>query len=149
MVKHHPDNLVRVHGIMRLAVKYDVEVVRGEIIKRIEADWPSTFDEWSRREREMKGCNYHKFPEPAAAVRFAMEFDCPRILRAALYELARVTTLTEWNPPNQLGRPARWSLLDAADFRRVLKGQKHFSAIALKALQEWRTIPILCIRRYS
>lgn len=62
---------------MQLAVNYKVEVVRGEIIKRIEDDWPLTATEWLRREYERQGRTYNELPEPGSAIRFAMDFNCP------------------------------------------------------------------------
>lgn len=134
---------------MKLAVKYDVEVVREEIIRRISADWPQTFYEWERRENEIKELrlsgpyswrefhHYLLYPEPAAAVRFALEFDCPSILPATYYELARVHGMEEWNPSQEsetaCTRPARWSLLEASDLRKILAGQKRF----IESWQEW------------
>ena len=64
------------------------------------------------------------FPEPASAVMFAREFGCPEILPAAFYQLARTPITRDWDSVDDspTARPARWALVDSADFRRFVTG---------------------------
>ncbi|KAI0094329.1 hypothetical protein BDY19DRAFT_860944, partial [Irpex rosettiformis] len=90
----------KVEGIMRLAVKYDIQPIRTVILRHIESEWPQTLLEWEQRHKEQSELQLtdveehddtflgRRFPDPALAVRFGMEFDCPKILPAAFYELA-------------------------------------------------------------
>lgn len=91
-------------GVMRLAGKYEIDTIRGLIVKHIEADWPQTLEDWDAHQAERAAAaqayidNKDKkfkdkyfdevYPEPVAAIRFALEFDVPRILPAAWYQLA-------------------------------------------------------------
>ena len=62
-------------------------------------------------------------PEPASAIRFAVEFGCEEILPAAFYQLARTSIGDDWDAPYRLLHcPARWSLLTGDDFHRYVLG---------------------------
>lgn len=150
LVRLNPDTPLKVHGIMRLAVKYQMDVVRTIIARHIEADWPSTLAEYERCYVEMRKLilseppedptkakyDYALFPEPASAIRFTMEFDCPSILPAAFYELARGGELLKWDTTklNRFdSRPARWQLLQSGDLLRLLRGKQYL-------LRQWGAI---------
>lgn len=91
-------------GVMRLALKYEIDTVRALIVKHVEADWPQTLEEWDAhqaekgsaaqayvdsKDKKFRGKYFDDaYPEPVAAIRFALEFDIPRILPAAWYQLA-------------------------------------------------------------
>ena len=71
-------------------------------------------------------------PEPAAAIRFARDFDVPSILPFAFYVLAGISQYKDWDEDRKddvgrpiitasLGRTARWKLLDAVDYRTLVK----------------------------
>ena len=84
---------------------------RSRIVRHFEADWPRTLAEWDRLEAEIdymmeehqddKNEDYYgrvdglfldqRLPEPAAAIRLALEFGIPSILPAAFYTLAQTT----------------------------------------------------------
>lgn len=144
-------------GIVRLATKYQIDALRERLIQHVIADWPTTLAEWDRQQavfeeiREqvdvqrkelppdmrksgnanMKGPFYvDRIPEPAAALAFAREFDCPQILPAVYYRLAIADTDDDWEPHD--GRNwmlyeghdvVRWSLLTVEEIRRMLHGR--------------------------
>ncbi|KAI0791191.1 hypothetical protein C8Q75DRAFT_805551 [Abortiporus biennis] len=94
--RHDPDMPVKATKLMRLAEKYEVESVQKIIINHIKSEWPRNVYEWDVLQQEIKNVarNYDEceapdindmFSKPAAALRFAMEFDCPSILPAVLY----------------------------------------------------------------
>lgn len=103
-------------GTLRLATKYQVDALRSRIVRHFEADWPRTLAEWDRLESEIDSMmeehqdekNLEDFnqvdglflderlPEPAAAIRLAIEFGIPSILPAAFYTLARTTPDWHW-----------------------------------------------------
>lgn len=87
---------------------------------------------WNAKSRT----DYALFPELASAIRFAMEFDCPRILPAAFYELARGGDIVDWDQDNlnvDEYRPAHWNVLHAEGLVRVLKGRQQI-------LRKWKSI---------
>ncbi|KAI0746215.1 hypothetical protein C8Q80DRAFT_1271149 [Daedaleopsis nitida] len=63
-------------------------------------------------------------PEPASAIRFALEFACPEILPAAFYTLSRINIEHDWDGGgcDRWARPARWSMLQGRDFIVLLRG---------------------------
>ncbi|KAI0697577.1 hypothetical protein BC835DRAFT_1337785 [Cytidiella melzeri] len=136
-----PETPEKVQGIMRLAFKYDIEALRMVIIRHIEADWPKTLEEWRKRQDEKKAfiedCQKETpsyldipFPEPASAIRFAIEFNIPSILPAAFYELA----VAESNSPF-----IQWNCLSTADLLRVVAGK---SIMAEQLVQHINTIEL-------
>lgn len=147
---------LKVWGIMKLAVKYDVAMLRTIIARHFESDWPRTLAEWEKQDARflsntrLSECkmdnwdnngtlisktpiDYSMLPEPALAIRFAMEFNCPSILPAAFYHLSQVSPLTDWdiasrtfepnNPPIRTRPSARWSMLEPPDVFRLLTGK--------------------------
>lgn len=131
---------LKVQGIMRLAVKYEVETIRGTILKHVESEWPHTLEEWERRHNEREGERMvvsdpalddeeENYPDPALAVRFGLEFDCPKILPAAFYDLATAYGPRPW--PGTWDPSITWNCLQAADLIEVIAGQK---ALAFKSM---------------
>ncbi len=126
---------------MRLAVKYEVETIRGTILKHVESEWPQTLEEWERRCNEREGertivsdpafeKEEENYPDPALAVRFGLEFNCPKILPAAFYDLA-----TARGPMPQLGTwgpPISWECLRAADLLGLIAGQKALAIMSME-----------------
>ncbi|KAI0697579.1 hypothetical protein BC835DRAFT_755422 [Cytidiella melzeri] len=131
LTRFSPDTPILVQGIMRLAVKYDIESIRTMIIRHIEADWPHTLQDWERRQHdkaksllfdssdsdsEHHAVLYDRFPEPASAIRFVMEFGCPAILPAAFYELAVA-------PDVDFSSGIRWGCLHTTDLLTLVAGK--------------------------
>ena len=144
--------------ILKVAEKYEVKTVKPVIAQQLRADWPTTLAEWLRLEadideavtmdatrlNEFSGERFiDLFPEPAAAIRLALEHNIPEILPAALYTLARVNfkddfdkwQLDEWKYWNDLSddgenptwdclRTARWSQLDKEGLYCLLLGRE-------------------------
>lgn len=79
------------------------------------------------------------YPEPASAIRLAVEFGLPGVLPAAFYQLAITDPSADWDEYRDVsdpaaawehqcalangGRTARWGLLDRADLMRFLRGR--------------------------
>lgn len=128
-------------GVMRLAGKYEIDSLRALIVKHIESDWPQTLEDWDAHQAERTAAaqayidNKDKkfkdkyfdevYPEPVAAIRFALEFDVPRILPAAWYQLATTDAKAHLDYDTVRQQPslrlfsapcspkARWQLLQA------------------------------------
>ncbi|PIL26918.1 hypothetical protein GSI_10056 [Ganoderma sinense ZZ0214-1] len=145
-----PNTPIAVAPTIRIADKYLVDGLHRYLVQKVQDDWPFTLEDWDRREAEieaMRQAKYisgapsssssqppslaHAVPEPASAIRFALEFGCPSILPAAFYQLARTHVMKDWdNPRSYVARtdlPARWTLLDAADLLRFLRGTAQIS----------------------
>ncbi|KAI0685438.1 hypothetical protein C8T65DRAFT_712639 [Cerioporus squamosus] len=127
-----PDTPVVLGGVIRIADKYLIEPLRDRLIKQVPTDWPTTLQEWDRFDAEIsaiqKGdktvCDL--IPEPVSAILFAQEFDCPRMLPAAFYQLSRINYAHVWqnaDRPRLAKVPvARWSLLDKDNLVRCMHG---------------------------
>lgn len=128
---------------LRLANKYLIEPLRDHLIKTVVRDWPLTLHDWDRHQAEicaLLNLSHYKFllvgawaipygpkvPEPASAIRFALEFGCLDILPAAFYTLSRISIEHDWDNDgyDHWARPARWSILQARDFIVLLRGAK-------------------------
>ena len=126
---------------MRLAVKYDVEMIRTIILRHIESEWPQTVLEWEQLQREKlpdptmplitedwKPSNVDRYPDPALAVRFSVEFNCPEIVSAAFYQLA-----TE---PDMRSKNIAWESLQALDLFMIIAGKNALAAHREKTAME-------------
>ena len=73
----------------------------------------------------------HAVPEPASAIRFAVEFGCPSIFPSAFYQLVRTDVSSDWDDPRlYVGRSVlsvRWTLLEGQDFLRHIQGGEQLS----------------------
>ena len=153
VLKHYdPDFPVAVAGLMRLATKYQVDSLCKRIANHLEQQWPKTLEEyaqlqstreaaWDIRTRFRTPPVYASFPEPAAAISLAVEYNIPSILPAAFYALAMSNPeLNAWDCALESSfqydktRPARWSLLDKGSLLRCYQGKhtlsKKFASIA-------------------
>ncbi|KAI0749140.1 hypothetical protein BC629DRAFT_1598923 [Irpex lacteus] len=120
LTPRHPDTPLRLYSPTKLATKYKATSVLTAITTRIEQDWPHTLADWLARQEEKKDVQAilhpygyvdpkkakpleeYSFPEPASAIRFAMEFDYPGILPAAFYELAIASDAQHREPSGSL-----------------------------------------------
>ncbi|CAL1702993.1 unnamed protein product [Somion occarium] len=115
-----PDNPIHVVGLTRLAIKYEIEVLRDAIFQQIAADWPEDLASWDARIAEEKLCqealsldheSYDKdtldeiFPEPAAAINFGLEFGVHSMLPAAFYRLATIPAHQDWDVYRNMDHP--------------------------------------------
>ena len=73
-------------GAMSLALKYDVESLRKEIVRQFSSAWPHTLEDWDvlEKKREMFGNDMPRL-DPAAAIRMARIADMPEVLPLAYY----------------------------------------------------------------
>lgn len=134
---------------MRLATKYQIETVRKRVVEILHDSWPRTYEQWRRFESEISvvreihgdrldhlvdGKSFdERIPEPAAAIRFARDFDVPSILPFAFYTLAGISQSNDWDVARKadsrkrslaaavMERTARWSHLDIVDYRTFVK----------------------------
>lgn len=93
-----------------------------------------------------------RFPEPASAIRIARLYNIPDILPAAYYELFSIDDVQhDWDGLRKpdaehslhlqnLGRTARWQLLDAADLIRLIRMQQKFCEIESSAKSDFASI---------
>ena len=113
---------------MRLAVKYDVETIRTIILRHIESEWPQTALEWEQLQtqkfpnsslshitEDWRPVPLDRYPDPALAVRFGVEFNCPEIVSAAFYQLA-----TE---PDIRSKKIAWESLQTSDLFMIIAGK--------------------------
>ncbi|KAJ7648500.1 hypothetical protein B0H17DRAFT_958921 [Mycena rosella] len=134
---------INVRRTLAMATKYEMEPLRERIVAQLEADWPTSVAEWDRLGTEVRALRWEhstsggytvddlylddRLPEPGAAIRLAMDFNIPKILPAAFYHLSRLSIDADWlefrKNRERLGleRTARWDLLEAGDFKLLLK----------------------------
>lgn len=146
MRRHDPDLPLEVRGILSLANKYQVELLRERIVGYLESEWPTSALEWVRQretERSLQDATSSFFNnlsqpdeagdyflEPASAIRLAHDFNISSILPAAYLRLARADPTIDWDtemqPPHarQVPRGARWKLLDSSDMLRLVQGKQ-------------------------
>lgn len=103
------DTPLTVSPVVRIANKYLVDGLRAYIVSKVKEDWPPTLEDWDTHEAEIEARRSVKttsdkrassskpfaqsVPEPASAICFALEFGCPEILPAALYQLTRMYSM--------------------------------------------------------
>lgn len=145
--RYDPDLPINLRGILSLAGKYQIDSIRSLIVKHLEADWPTDLLGWYKLKAELKsqhdfrhGCDdgngipaERHFPEPASAIRLAIDFDIPSILPAAFYRLAISDVSISWpelGPDSDEGQlSARWDLLHGSDWRCLVRGKKRLLEI--------------------
>ncbi|KAF7791090.1 hypothetical protein EIP86_002051 [Pleurotus ostreatoroseus] len=131
---YDPELPLNIMGVLKLANKYDVVVVRSAIVSCLTKAWPQTLEEYDRLELLIQdsihqccrsshgmlhGFNVYKgFPEPASAVYLGIECRVPEILPAAFYRLALTDSTRSWDESGDksstLARyeyPAKWHLI--------------------------------------
>ena len=143
--------------LLKVSEKYQVDVVKRFVVAHLENDWPLSITEWSTQHAQLKQIEtLHAtsadpiadglkpddiFPEPAAAIRLAVDYSIPSILPAAFHCLSTINVEDDWDrhrsgswlfgaqgtesaPPIPfLRRTARWSLLDRDNVYRLLIGR--------------------------
>ncbi|KAF8121087.1 hypothetical protein EV363DRAFT_1366836 [Boletus edulis] len=134
---HYPELIT---PILDLSRKYGIDRIQAQIVRHLESDWPQTLSDWDKVERDIAAIRGDSdtdriddyFPEPAAAIKVAHQFDIPSILPAAFYHLSRLSVLDDWDKThadpsidiqNPTRRTARWGLLSGKDYRCLLLGK--------------------------
>ena len=138
--------------VMKLASKYEMDVLRKRIVALVEDTWPCSFKQWllfraqinvirdtymAADRRLIYGKDFSEsVPEPAAAVRIARDFDIPSVLPCAYYTLACISFDHDWDrnewreSPLALGLAfARWRMVDWVDMGRILRGRRELIRI--------------------
>lgn len=148
--------------LLDIAAKYQVDSVRPLVVDRIIEDWPTTLFRWLQQQAEVSTVVKiydagediapddpfdSLFPEPAAAIRMALDHNIPSILPAAFYALAQIDFKNDWdrwrnskwpfeqedcdddNPLLHTSiyfqeRTAQWSLIDKDSFYRLGLGKQ-------------------------
>ncbi|KAH9948101.1 hypothetical protein B0H21DRAFT_735373 [Amylocystis lapponica] len=165
-----PNTPFLIRGILRLAVKYDMNPLRARILEHWAADWPRTLADWDHfesdialmkarydnaRDGKLDGLFFDDhFPEPALAIRVAQDFGCTDILPAAYYRVACVSVKHDWTRARAAEAPltvtsplvrgeftARWELLDHADLVRVLAAREFLSSTFFHLADALKTDP--------
>ncbi|KAI0079867.1 hypothetical protein K474DRAFT_1769979 [Panus rudis PR-1116 ss-1] len=96
-----------VSGILRLANKYVIELLRKKAVAHLSIAWPSSLDSWDAREdfgriyemSENKSRGY-LYPSPIDVIKLAREIDEPSLLPSAFYDLSRYS-FTQIYEPNE------------------------------------------------
>ncbi|KAF8548168.1 hypothetical protein OG21DRAFT_1471559 [Imleria badia] len=141
-----PNYPALVTPILDLSRKYGIDRMYAQIVRHLESDWPQTLKDWDKLEKEIEIESTtsnsdveridNSFPEPAATIKLARQFDIPGVLPAAFYHLSRISILDDWDKThadpsicirNLTKRTVRWGLLSATDFRCLLLGKAEFA----------------------
>ncbi|KAF8482877.1 hypothetical protein DFH94DRAFT_730257 [Russula ochroleuca] len=120
-------------GILRLALKYDCEPLRDQMINVLRHAWPQYLIDWDflqKRTEDLevaylrRECFDMSFahPEPARTLRLAMDCNVVDILPVVFYDLMRVHEVIAANPW-EIFRRADLSVLTAEDLRRLAHGR--------------------------
>ena len=142
--------------MLKVAEKYQVDTVKRFVTAQMERDWPTSIFEWATQRAELSHVEMldslgmtsvdgpypdDVFPEPAAAIRLAVDYGIPSILPAAFYCLSTIGIEDDWDryrggpwlfgeqknqstsPICTLRRTARWSLLDKDILQRLFIGR--------------------------
>jgi len=140
--RRHPMNPDNLRPAMTLAMKYNIISIKDDIVAKMMADWPSSLHEWDDWEYGIQQLQtrYDHFcesirdhvPEPASAIRFALDFHIPAILPAAFYVLSRTDVMHDWYQDGNdeykcwgnWRYSARWKDLSAQDLLCLIRGQR-------------------------
>lgn len=140
--RHDPDVPPAVSGVIRLADKYLIEPLHRRLVREVRGAWPTTIIDYDIKQAEIESVSVlplnarlkyggrlaDVIPEPASAILFAQEFNCPEILPAAFYTLSLIPVAHDWDDGQldwelQRYEPlARWSILDRENLVRYLHG---------------------------
>lgn len=108
-----------------MAHKYDMTEVSKEIAKELNAQWPTTLQQWDAAltyrdstpvESKAGTVRIIKYPEPASVISFCRKFNLRGCRAAALYALSTIPFKDEWNGKAEKNG-ARWNLLSLKDYR--------------------------------
>ncbi|TFY73469.1 hypothetical protein EWM64_g10543, partial [Hericium alpestre] len=151
--RYDPNTPIIVKPLLMLATKYEIEHLRSTIIQQLEEDWPQILGAWDILELEIEAKTAHSrqqyliglfdppdlcFPEPAAAIQLARQYNIHSILPAAFYHLSCLGVDSDWSQTHvncaesgferlnlAIGaRTARWELLEREDFLCLLRGRE-------------------------
>ncbi|KIJ42401.1 hypothetical protein M422DRAFT_208903 [Sphaerobolus stellatus SS14] len=153
--KHQADTVKRVQGVLALATKYDVDILRQRIVELLQGDWPASLEDWESAHEERKAIvtgarskpskNKHIseiygqaaakcLPDPCSAISLASSCNVPSILPAAFYDLSKIAGMVRYKlwdgDGNHFGNhTADLQLLSHKDFIRLTFGRKALSQL--------------------
>ncbi|KAF8897751.1 hypothetical protein BD779DRAFT_1388659, partial [Infundibulicybe gibba] len=149
-----PETPTRVYGVLSLATRYRMDALRARIIDQVEGDWPQSLSAWDRSISAVEETQHESedhlsylddmFPEPASAVRLALDFDIPKILPAALYRLHTIRPSCDWERYRlpeleqnagallQGERTAKWHLLEKTHFMQLLHFKEYLETFIIE-----------------
>lgn len=140
--RSEPDFSSAAFRMMALGGKYQVDSIRKAVLAYMEDQWPKTAFEFSNLISARGRWNGPRiqlahvceaFPEPASAIRLAIDNGLPSILPPAFYVLAVSDPEDRWpegsvfSAPETYALPARWDLLDDKDRLRLYQGRYKLS----------------------
>lgn len=120
------------YGLMSIATKYQIDSICAAVTKHLRGQWPSTLDAFLRKRGVASplssGPFYHgipqQSPDPASAIRLAVDFNVPQILPAVYYELSLLDiSQTIVFLGLHAGRLPRWDLLRPEELLRYYQGK--------------------------
>ena len=130
-----------IHGICKLAKKYQVESILCRVADHLKANWPTGLREYVAAQSAFTGdVDYiasnshdiwerveHDYPEPALSIRLAKEVGELSVLSAAFYRLAISAPSIDWIKTLRVRKAgtlsARWDLLEKEDWVRYNAGK--------------------------
>ncbi|EIW74887.1 hypothetical protein CONPUDRAFT_169800 [Coniophora puteana RWD-64-598 SS2] len=152
LTRYNPETPRKIQGPLRLAKKYQIASLYGQLVRHFQADWPQTLPEWDRLESEIKA--QHQlcmdvedpddapyadvvYPEPGSAIRLAREFNLDKVLPAAFYHMSRLDITCDRaklhleevaaridEVHESEGRTGDWSFLTKDDLQCLLLGRE-------------------------
>ncbi|THH31943.1 hypothetical protein EUX98_g2220 [Antrodiella citrinella] len=174
--RRHPNTPIELSGVMKLAKKYEVMPIRTLIRQHLEGDWPQNVEEWDDFQGDMhKAIDQHiksapkyqyggryideRFPEAGSTIRFALDHNCPTLLRAASLVLLSASPKAEWDTVRRTGYdmqyeplssqrtihfPAvRWHLLGDNGQAALKRGKEAFDKVLKEMEDPSKNVPAL------
>ena len=137
------DAATELFPLLETATKYEFNDIAMAAKDHLRDMWPKTLVQWDAYEAGMFDMQRdpsvptarlrQSMLEPASAIRCAVSFDIPEILRSAFYMLAITPTDAEWSisedPENRSLYPgARWGLLSKTQLLQYIRGRDRMLA---------------------
>ncbi|TDL13444.1 hypothetical protein BD410DRAFT_903300 [Rickenella mellea] len=122
-------------GLLKLAIKYEIEPIRKHIVTRVNAAWPSSLEEWDavdKRSASMEESGVTStdalLPEPVLCIEIArLVPQDVHISPVAFYQLSRTSPNDNWDQAGtgkHAFRCALWNNLCYSDYLQLLRGQE-------------------------
>ncbi|KAH8099840.1 hypothetical protein BXZ70DRAFT_941491 [Cristinia sonorae] len=142
--RRDPDTAILLSGAMKLAKKYEIESLRSLILRHLEGDWPQDAELWCDFRHDIANAiDLHlnnppqfryagqyideRFPEAASTLLFALDHNCPTLLRAA--SMLLIGRTSEWKSLQRDSRDMQYERLASM---RVI----HFPAVRIHLLTD-------------
>ena len=115
-------------GSLKLAIKYQVDGLRNDIVEQLSSGWPRHLSEWDEMDVRL-GKNCPMSPDTPSIIRLARDGDIPELLPLSFYMLSRSFSndVQGWEatPPSATGVQSshKLFLLDRDDMATLAFGQ--------------------------